>query len=88
MGARYSVAAVPSPDEIRTGDVFVKNENGAYQRFEGTDEEYVELFVEQNVLKNSLHSRNILRPALSRFDHEALKRKPSLATLQLYTGYE
>lgn len=85
MGNSWSVAPVPSPDEIRTGNVFIKNEDGTYRRFEGSDVEYAEKFVEED-LKHPLDGLGILHPTVSRFDVQSYKRIPSLSILHLYNA--
>jgi len=79
------VAARPSPDSIRTGDVYVTGEDGYEHRFEGTDEEFVEKYWEYTN-KYPLNDVSLWRPFVPRFQHDMFKRKPSLAVLHMYNA--
>merc|ERR1719282_728030 len=87
MGSTVSmVQARESPDSIRTGDIFVqKEEGGLLYRFEGSDEEYVEMFAEERAAR-SPNDTTLLRPLMTNFFHDIYKRKPSLAILHMYNA--
>ena len=88
MGSTQSmVKARESPDNIRTGDIFVqKDEDELLYRFEGSDEEYVEMFAEDRATR-SPNDTSLLRPFMTNFFHDIYKRKPSLAILHMYNAY-
>jgi len=80
-----AVTAIPSPDYIRFGDIYEKDKKGVPHRFTGSDVEYVEKFVE-DLIKHPKHGTSLLRPVITKLEHDAYKRKPSLAIMNLYAG--